>query len=152
MIKMLTTKLTKRDVEEKPYCIWNSFVELLSNDYNELSPDQRPAHLVFLYENEVQNGGHLQYFENRGVEYLEATVEALGILGASCQQQVLREAGELFFTIPRGRIRTVEEYVSSALADGFGSLDRRFGQCSPSLQQCLERHLEEHQDKFVTVA
>ena len=149
----MLTKLTKRDVEEKPYCVWNSFVELLaSRSYNELSQDQRPAHLVFWYESEVQNGGHLQYFENRGVEYLEATVEALGILGAPCQKQVLREAGALFLSIPRKRIRTVEEYVSTAQADEFGLLDRRFGECSPSLQQCLERHLGEHQDKFVTVA
>jgi hypothetical protein len=150
---MLATKLTKRDVEEKPYCIWNSFVELLaSHDYTEFSPEQRPAHLVFWYESEVQNGGHLQYFENRRVEHLEATVEALGILGASCQQQVLREARELFLSITRERVRTVEEYVSTALADEFGTLDQRFGQCSPSLQQCLERHLEKHQDRFVTVA
>lgn len=150
---MLTTKLTKRDVEEKPYCIWNSFVELLaSHGYNELSPEQRPAHLVFWYESEVQNGGHLQYFENRGVEYLEATVEAPGILIAPCQQQVLREAGQLFLSVPRERIRSVEEYVSTAQADEFGLLDRRFGQCSPSLQQCLERHLEEHLNKFVTNA
>jgi hypothetical protein len=149
---MLTIKLTKSDVEEKPYCIWNSFVELLaSHDYNELSPEQRPAHLVFWYESEVQNGGHLQFFENRGVEYLEATLEALGILGAQCHQQVLRDAGKLFLSIPRARIRDVGEYVLTALADEFGPLDRRFGQCSPSLQQCLERYLEEHQGKFVTI-
>ncbi len=63
---MVTIKLTKSDVEEKPYCIWNAFVELLaSHDYNELSPRQRAAHLVFWYESEVQNGGHLQFSENR---------------------------------------------------------------------------------------
>jgi hypothetical protein len=27
------------------------------------TPEQRPAHLVFWYESEVENGGHFQYFE-----------------------------------------------------------------------------------------
>jgi hypothetical protein len=37
-----------------------------SEDYANLSEERRPAHLVFWYESEVQNGGHLQCFENRG--------------------------------------------------------------------------------------
>jgi hypothetical protein len=45
-----------------------------------LSAEQRPAHLVFWYESEVQNGGHFQYFENRGTEHLAATIEALGFI------------------------------------------------------------------------
>ncbi len=53
-------------------------------DYDDLSPEQRPAHLVYWYESEVQNGGHLQYFENRGTEHLAAAVKALGSLGAIC--------------------------------------------------------------------
>jgi HrpA-like RNA helicase len=72
-------------------------------DYDDLSPEQRPAHLVYWYESEVQNGGHLQYFENRGTEHLAAPVKALGSLGAMCQQQVLREAGRAMvesFTSP----------------------------------------------------
>ena len=51
----------------------------------DLTPEQRRAHLVFWYESEMQNGGHLQYFENRGAEHLEETVYALGLLGAKGQ-------------------------------------------------------------------
>jgi len=51
---------------------------------------------LFWYESEVQNGGHLQYFENCGTERLAETIAALGSLGAPCHQEVLREAGALW--------------------------------------------------------
>src|SRR5437016_4501842 len=79
-----TAQLTSKEVEAEPFCVWNSFVNLLAkHSYEELSAEQRPAHLVFWYESEVQNGGHLQYFENRGVEHLAKTIAALGLIGAS---------------------------------------------------------------------
>jgi len=66
---MKTRMLTKPQVDAEPFRIWNACVDLLATeDYRDLGKEQRPAHLVFWYESEVQNGGHLQYFENRGVE------------------------------------------------------------------------------------
>jgi len=51
----------------EPHMVWNAFVDLIATeDYADLSPLQRKAHLVFWYESEVQNGGHGQYFENQG--------------------------------------------------------------------------------------
>src|SRR5262245_35377114 len=120
---MPVANLTKKQVQENPYVIWNSFVELIGREYAELSAEQRPAHLVFLYESEVQNGGHLQYFENFRAKRLDETIEALGLLGASSQQQVLREAGALFLSQPREPIEDVEEYVATALEDEFGEYD-----------------------------
>lgn len=144
--------LTKKEVEAYPFCVWNSFVNLLAqHSYDDLSPEQRPAHLVFWYESEVQNGGHLQYFENRGGEHLTETIAALGLIGASCQQHVLREAGTLFLSRRRNPINSVEEYVSVAMEDEFRVFDQRFGECSPSLVSCLERHLETHQSEFVMI-
>jgi len=89
--------VTKQKADAWRPSIWNAYVDLLAMEpYDELAEEQRPAHLVFWYESEVQNGGHLQYFENRGTEHLGETVEALGVLDASCQQQILREAGSYF--------------------------------------------------------
>ncbi len=149
---MKTRTLTKREVEAEPYRVWNAYVDLLAmEDYRDLAPEQRAAYLVFWYESEVQNGGHLQYFENRGTKHLAATVEALGSLGASCQQQVLREAGDLWQSRERQRIQTVEEYRETALEGEFDAFDSRFHACSPTLQQSLEAYLEGHQSSFVTV-
>ena len=147
---MKRRSLTKEEVKAEPFRIWNAFVDVLAmEDYNELSPEQRPAHLVFWYESEVQNGGHFQYFENRGTEHLAATVEALGLLGATSQQQVLREAGALWLSRSRLRIETAQEFCDTALEGEFESFDSRFHTCSPTLQQFLEAHLERHQELFV---
>jgi Domain of unknown function (DUF4375) len=68
-VVMTIRKLSKSDVDAEPYCVWNAFVDLLAMEaYQDLTPEQRAAHLVFWYEHEVQNGGHLQFFENRGTE------------------------------------------------------------------------------------
>jgi hypothetical protein len=142
--------LTKEVVKAKPYSVWNAFVDLLAMEhYDDLTPEQRPAHLVFWYESEVQNGGHLQYFENRGIGHLAETIEGLGLLGATCQQQVLRDASQMWLGHPHPRIQTAREYCDIALKDEFGSFDSRFYVCTPTLQKCLEAQLSRHQSSFV---
>lgn len=149
---MIIRSLSKQEIEEDPYCIWNAFVDLLAmEEYEELSPEQRPAYLVFWYDSEVQNGGHLQYFVNRGTEQFAATIEALGLLGFTCQQQILREAAELWLSRNRSPIQTVQEYSDTALEDEFGSFDTSFYACSPNLQECLEDYLKHNQALFVRV-
>jgi Domain of unknown function (DUF4375) len=127
---MILRSLTKQEVEAEPFRVWNAFVDVLTmEDYDDLSPEQRPAHLVYWYESEVQNGGHLQYFENRGTEHLAATVKALGSLGAICQQQVLRER---WLSRSRRRIQTAQEFCDTGLEGEFESFDLRFHACSPT--------------------
>lgn len=149
---MTRRELTQRQVESEPHLVWNAFVNLLAlSEHEYLAPEQRAAHWVFGYESEVQNGGHLQYFENRGTQHLAVTIEALGLLGAHGQQQVLQAAGALWLSRPRPRIETVAEYCEKALEGEFDSLDARFHECSPPLVECLEAHLREHRDRFVRV-
>jgi hypothetical protein len=144
--------LTKREAEAEPFRVWNAFVDLLAMEgYRDLDSVQRPAHLVFWYESEVQNGGHLQYFENHGIAHLAETIESLGLLGATGHQQVLSEAGDLFLSRQRPRIETVEEFCAAALQGEFSALDSRFYDCTPSLQKCLEVYLGQHQSDFVVV-
>jgi hypothetical protein len=149
---MVLRKLNKEAVQATPWVLWNGFVDLIAKeDYRDLDAIQRPAHLVFWYESEVQNGGHLQYFENRGTEHLAETITSLGVLGAIGQQQVLHEAGELYLGRSRPRIASVEEFCATALGGEFAVFDRRFHECAPLLQQCLESYLRSHQSSFVVV-
>jgi hypothetical protein len=149
---VIRRKLAKRDVEAEPFRVWNEYVGLLAmEDYRNLDLVQRPAHLVFWYENEVQNGGHLQYFENRGTAQLAETIEALGLLGAVCQQRILQSVGDLFLSRLRSRIESVEQYCEIALQGEFSSFDSQFGECTPSLQECLEGYLARNTSSFVTV-
>jgi hypothetical protein len=150
---MKTRILNKQKIEAEPFHVWNAYVDLLAmEDFDDLSPEQRPAHLVFWYESEVQNGGYFQYFENHGTKRLTATVGALGLLGATCQQHVLREAGELWFSRSRSCSVSVEEFFDSALDGEFEAFDNRFHACSPSLIECLRLHLSLYQSTFVIVA
>src|SRR5271165_25967 len=133
---MLPKTISKVDLDRDANLLWNSFVSLLALEkYEELSAEQRPAHLVFWYENEVQNGGHDQYFENRGTEHLQETIAALGSLGAKCQQSVLQAAAKRF-------LKTTDD---ADLSD----FDSKFEDCSHSLTEHLENHLAKHQSAFV---
>ncbi|MGP0020563.1 MAG: DUF4375 domain-containing protein [Candidatus Sulfotelmatobacter sp.] len=144
--------VTKQKVEAWPLSVWNAYVNLLAMEpHDELTEEQRPAHLVFWYESEVQNGGHLQYFENRGTEHLQETVDALELLGANCQKKILEEAGELFLGRERSPIASVEDFVAAEQEGEFTAFDRRFYACSPPLPDRLKAHLALHQSWFVTI-
>ena len=138
-------------MEEKPYLIWNAFVDIAMSDYSKLSKKQRPAHLVFRYESEVQNGGHLQYFENFGTRRIKDTVAALELLGAPCHAKVLARAAARFKSKPRLRIRSVEEYVETALEGEFDKFDRAYAGCRPELEKVLKTHLSRNQAEFVII-
>jgi len=132
-------------VQEQPYLIWNAFIDLLAmEDYADLSPLQRKAHLVFWYDSEVQNGGHGQYFENRGVNRLAETVTALTDLGLPCQAQVLtRAVAALSASDP-------EADWMDALQDSFiDELDDEFIRCKPTVTEALEQHLERYKAEYV---
>ena len=149
---MIFRELTQQEIKTAPHLVWNAFVDLLAfTDHECLAPEQRPAHWVFWYESEVQNGGHFQYFENRGTVHLGVTLEALELLGATCQQRVLQAAGALWLSDPRPPVETVDEFCEQALEGEFDSYDARFHDCSPSLLECLETHLQHHRDLFVRV-
>jgi hypothetical protein len=149
---MKTRTLTKSEVKPAPYLVWNAFIDLLATEeYADLSVEQRAAQLVFWYESEVQNGGHLQYFENQAMGHLANTVEALNTLGAECQRQILKEAGALWLARKRPRSETADQFCAIALAGEFDEFDRRFHQCKPTLVECLEDYLKAHLDSFVTV-
>jgi hypothetical protein len=149
---MRVRRVTKQELDAFPHCVWNAYLDLLANeDYDDLTSEQRAAQLVFLYESEVQNGGHLQFFENRGSERLEETIEALGALGACSQQQLLREAGQAWLSRPRPRIETAEEFSEAALDGEFAAFDLRFMLCEPTLYKKLEEYLSQRQSSFILI-
>lgn len=114
-----------------------------------MPPLQRDAAEAFLYESEVQNGGHLQYFQNHGRERAESAIGALARLGARCQQELLMGALKIWTSANRKQVRTVEEYGAIALEGEFELFDRAYGECTPSMEQQLEHILAAHFDEFI---
>lgn len=149
---MRIRKLTQAQVAAAPYEVWNAFVDLLFMErYEDLSVGQRPAQLAIQYDGEVQNGGHLQYFENKRGEHLDETIVALGRLGAFKQQKILRGAAALWRSKPRERIETVEEFCDTAVEGEFSDFDDHYYNCSPSLTDLLQSHLDKNVSKYVLV-
>jgi hypothetical protein len=131
--------------------IWNAYVELLALSYpTELSPQQRSAQLVFWYDSEVQNGGHLQYFLNRGTREAAEAIGALRELGAPAHASNLEQALKAWVDVERSVPTSVDEYVEEAMAGEFVEHDQRFG-AGEELFNVLERQLRDHQDLFVVV-
>src|SRR5438105_4041711 len=109
---MAPRKINRKEAERTPDNVWNEYIHLLARSaYAELTDVQRAAHLVFWYESEVQNGGHLQYFENQGVGQIAEVVTALKRLGGDCQAGVLSAAHARFTGKPRKELRSITEYV-----------------------------------------
>jgi hypothetical protein len=131
--------------------IWNAFIGLLAmSEAEELSAAQRPAQLAFWYESEVQNGGHLQYFLNRGPAEAESAIAALERIGASIHSRVLRAAFETWQAVSRNRPASIEEYSQAATEGEFDTYDQQF-YAAPALMGILESFLNGNRDLFVVV-
>lgn len=146
---MVRAKVIRADYERAPYLAWNAFVELVSEPVETMSRLQLDVAETFLYENAVQNGGHLQYFENHGSEHARLAVEALGRLGARTQQRILQAALKVWYLAERKPIETAEEYTELGLQGEFNNFDAAYHACSPDMQEHLERILATHFDEFV---
>jgi hypothetical protein len=142
--------VSKKALENEPYLKWNSFIEIISsNEFHDLTPKQRIAQLAFWYDSEVQNGGHLYYFENIGIEYLDETIEALNILDAKCQQNILSKASAIHNTKTRSKITSQEDMIKRALEGEYSEYDEEYYECKPDINYYLKMYLEENINEFI---
>jgi hypothetical protein len=155
---MKPKELEKSKVDEAPYLVWNAFIEVVNGSQSELNDIQSVASLAFWYDSEIQNGGHLQYFENiynnyknREEAFIKATLEALKIIGANKQADILNEAAKLYFTKQREHPSSTEEFCELELQDEFGNIDGLYYKCAPDMNNYLEQYLHKYQGEFVTL-
>lgn len=149
---MIIRQVSKEALSKEPYLVWNSFIDLVAmEEYEVLDDVQKVAHLCFRYDAEVQNGGHLQYFENKKGRLLEETLQALDVLGAPDQRKILEGAIQVFRGKPRKEIATVEEYVETALMEEYEVFDSAYYACDPSVIKLLEDYLQKYQTYFVQI-
>jgi hypothetical protein len=149
--------LTKVDVEKDPSLIWNTFNDMMAtNELSELTKVQVAAQLVWRYDSEVQNGGHLQFFENSyqgNISNLEAyvgfVIKALTTMGIKKQAKILEDAAEKYFKERRKHATTVEEFVELEKEEEFEKYDNKYYKCSPEIMDYLEKFLQSHQNEFV---
>ncbi len=131
---------------------WNAFVDLLSSSVShQLDPAQLGAYLAFWYENELQNGGHLQYFYNRGIDEARTAIPELQNLGASDFAKLLYDAVGIWDERSRKRPDDVEQYIGETLRGEFELCDTRYYNAKPTMFEILEQHLDENTKWYVAV-
>ncbi len=149
---MIIREIKKELIEKEPYQVWNEFTDLIATEaYEDLNDIQRKAHLIFWYDSEVNNGGHLQYFENQGVNHLSETINALRDLSAFPQAEILEKARNQFSIKKREKIMSVESYVDEALEGEYEDFDNEYYEVTPSITELLEKYLEKHKEDFVKI-
>ena len=147
---MIRRKVLRKDLAKAPYLLWNAYVELLAlGPYEKLSSIQRAPHLCFWYDSEIQNGGHLQYFANGWLKYLDTTLAALTLLEGDAYAQILKAASSKYLIKNREPIGTVENYVATALQGELDTADKAFYRTRPTINDLLERYLEKHKSEFI---
>jgi hypothetical protein len=149
---MIKRTVSKSVAENTPNEIWNAFIDLIAiEDYKNLDQTQRLAHLAFWYDSELQNGGHLQFFENRGTELLDETLTALQDLGAKKQHKILEKARKKWLAGSRSKKEEAEDYIDEALEGEFETLDDQYYECEPSINDLLEGFLAKNRSSFVEI-
>ena len=146
-------RVHRGDLQRDPYAAWNALVDVIaySKHYGTMSEIQRAPHLAFRYESEVQNGGHLQFFENEPVDAIEQTLVSLGVLGADVYVPILSEAINRRRSRPRQSLQSGSDYVEEALGGEFADLDLAYYNAQPSMIKLLEDYLHQWQDEFIIV-
>jgi hypothetical protein len=147
---MILHTIKRSDFEANHYEAWNAYIDIVAyGPPEELTETQQHAHFASWYDSELQNGGHLQYFENQGITNLNAALRGLEALEATSQRDILAQAENRWLGVQRRKILTVAEYVAKAREAEFDDLDLAYYRCKPDMTKLLEQYLAAHFAEFI---
>ena len=146
-------------LQKEPQLLWNTFVKFLSKaDTTEMNDIQMAAQLPFWYDSDIQKGGHLKYFESKYEKLgdklnvlILATLDALKIIGADKQTELLGKAADIYFSKPRKHTKDPDEFSQIEMEGEFEKFDLEYNQLAPTITDWLEKYLMDHRDNFVKV-
>jgi len=113
-----------------------------------MSGFQEKIDLCFHYDGEIQNGGHLQYFENAaltGFDDHQKVVKALRRFGARAQARILKRAIALRKAETRGSVQSIIEFVERAGEGIYDKLDDKYYDYKRDVVTLLEKALAKHE-------
>ena len=96
--------------------------------------------LAYSYDAEVLNGGHLQYFHNRGTKDVPQTLEALRTIGANEHAALLEGCWHKVQREPISHVQSLEEYSVLATDRSFIVEDSAYYALRPEILDLLEKH------------
>jgi hypothetical protein len=152
-------EITAGRLKNNPRLIWNTFIKFISNaETTEMNDIQMAAQLPFWYDSDIQKGGHLRYFKNKGEllgdklnVLIMATMDALKIIGAEKQLEILAKAADVYFSKPIQNPIDPNEVNQTVLAGEFDKFDDDFYASFPDITELLEKYVMAHLDNFVKV-
>lgn len=123
---------------------------MFQKDETELTSKQQNVLQTFIYDSEVLNGGHLQYFQNQGTEKVNKILPFLEEIGAHCQKEILSKVYDLAQNLPVIGADTLEEYQERAMKGEFFELDMAYYKCPAEIgTNLLQRYVIENLSEFV---
>jgi hypothetical protein len=149
-VSVLRRFVSKDMLLKSPDEKWNQFIDLIATEkYDVMNDIQKTAYLCFWYDSEVLNGGHLQYFVNRGLSLIDETVCSLKSIGAVKQSILLANAKLIVFNKGISKIISLEDYVTEAMEKKFDEIDIAYYQCSPSTSDLIEQYFLQNENEFI---
>jgi len=147
---MIRRKVRKIDFNDKPYLIWNSFIDIVAMEAeDDLNEVQIIGQKAFIYDSEIQNGGHMQFFENTKLTNYKPFIDALKNMSAFEHANILIEAVRIYESKQRNEIKDKYEYSSIALDGEFDKLDFKYYRTKPELTELMQSFLKENEDQFI---
>jgi hypothetical protein len=144
--------ITASELEADPGArLWALILYLAERPELHNTAEFRKFWLAYVYDAEVKNGGHLQYFHNRGTQAVAATLAALHKIGAHDQAEILADCWSQVKRYPISRVSSLEKYSSLAAECSFSAEDSAYFQVKPDVFSLLESHYESLLVQSVTV-
>ncbi len=137
-------------VEDSSAKLWAVIFYLAKNREKQLDEQFKALWLPYIYDAEVLNGGHLQYFVNQGTSNAEETIQALREIGAGEYANILEECYSEVIEKDLPEIQSLEQYSELALTESFPQ-DSKYYSVRPELFELLEQHFADQVDEWVAV-
>ncbi len=97
---------------------------------------------AYMYDAEVKNGGHLQYFHNQGLATVQETLAALRSISADSHAALLEGCWIKAQADPVFRVSSLTEYSDLARDRSFKSEDSAYYSLPTDVLNLLEAHYE----------
>lgn len=129
------------------------FGRVQKSGFDSLSPAQRHYFAVLIYDGEVRNGGHSQYFVNSSGDHWKDALEGLTAIGAAERAKILRKATSLFGSdgpsednsARHGQLAGFKATQDEALDE----LDPQYYACKENVDFLLSQYVVTHRTEFI---
>lgn len=129
---------------------WNRMITIVSSKSpQDLNEEQKHIYYAYHYDNEVQNGGHLQFFLNSTNEEKGNIKKSLEILGAPEFAKLYSDALGIYEKATQKAPENVEEYIERNNKEEFTNLDEQFYNSEKDVSSYMKEYLNKHRAKIL---